>query len=240
MLTGIIDSGQKIITNGLVLHLDAAQLRSYPTTGTTWTDLSGNGNNGTLTNGPTFDSGNGGSIVFDGTNDYVDMGSTFKFNNINITYEFWFKVTDNINSYRDIIMQASSDQSNYLSVVKARSGLFNGSVYMGFQGNNVVSNLTGSQILNIVVNYTAVLSLESGFYKMYLYRNGILENQLTTSISSYNMNSWPNFQTRIGGGTSTYPEPFKGDIYIGRGYNRALSATEVLQNYNATKSRFGL
>ena len=60
-----------IVTDGLVLCLDAANKRSYPGTGTTWTDRSANGNNGTLTNGPTFDSANGGSIVFDGTNDYV-------------------------------------------------------------------------------------------------------------------------------------------------------------------------
>ena len=57
--------------NGLVLALDAANTKSYPGSGTTWTDLSGRGNTGTLTNGPTYSSANGGSIVFDGTNDYV-------------------------------------------------------------------------------------------------------------------------------------------------------------------------
>ena len=63
-------SGPDIIEDGLVLCLDAASKRSYPGTGTVWTDLKG-GNNGTLTNGPTFDAGNGGSIVFDGSNDQV-------------------------------------------------------------------------------------------------------------------------------------------------------------------------
>ena len=63
--------GPRIVSNGLVLCLDAANKRSYPGTGTTWTDLSGNSNNGTLTNGPTFSAGNMGSILFDGTNDYV-------------------------------------------------------------------------------------------------------------------------------------------------------------------------
>ena len=66
-----LSRGPKIVTNGLVLYLDAANKKSYPGSGTTWTDLSGNNNTGTLTNGPTFDSNNGGSIVFDGTNDYV-------------------------------------------------------------------------------------------------------------------------------------------------------------------------
>ena len=63
--------GASIVRNGLVLYLDAANPKSYPGSGTTWKDLSGNGNNGTLVNGPTFNSANGGSIVFDGTNDYV-------------------------------------------------------------------------------------------------------------------------------------------------------------------------
>ena len=70
-MNGIIDSNQKIVTSGLRLSLDAAQLRSYPTTGTTWSDLSGNGVNGTLTNGPTFNSAYGGALVPDGTNDYI-------------------------------------------------------------------------------------------------------------------------------------------------------------------------
>jgi hypothetical protein len=65
----------KIVTSGLVLALDAADKNSYPGSGTTWTDLSGNGNNGTLVNGPTFSSANGGSIVFDGVDDYVTCGT---------------------------------------------------------------------------------------------------------------------------------------------------------------------
>ena len=62
----------RTITDGLVLCLDAANRKSYPGSGTTWTDLSGRGNTGTLTNGPTYSSANGGSIVFDGTDDIVN------------------------------------------------------------------------------------------------------------------------------------------------------------------------
>ena len=62
----------RIVTDGLVLCLDAANAQSYPGTGTTWTDRSTSGNNETLTNGPTFDSANRGAIVFDGSNDRVD------------------------------------------------------------------------------------------------------------------------------------------------------------------------
>ena len=70
-----IKHSPRIVTDGLVLYLDAANTKSYPGSGTTWTDISGKSNNGTLTNGPTFDSGNKGTIVFDGSNDYVSETS---------------------------------------------------------------------------------------------------------------------------------------------------------------------
>ena len=85
----------QIVTSGLVLALDAANKVSYPGTGTTWYDLSGNGNTGTITNGPTFSNVNLGTIVFDGTNDYVSIPSTSNFNNgNNITVEAWVLCTN--------------------------------------------------------------------------------------------------------------------------------------------------
>ena len=75
----------KIVTDGLVLYLDAENTRSYPGTGTTWSDLSRDGNNGTLTNGPTVDSGNGGSIVFDGSNDYVDFDDILDLSTLSVS-----------------------------------------------------------------------------------------------------------------------------------------------------------
>ena len=69
-------AGPEIAESGLVLALDAGNLKSYPGSGTTWTDLSGGGNTGTLTNGPTYSSANGGSLVFDGTNDYISLSSS--------------------------------------------------------------------------------------------------------------------------------------------------------------------
>lgn len=80
--------GPENVTNGLVLALDAGNKLSYPGSGTVWKDLSGNNNNGTLTNGPTFDSNNGGSIVFDGTNDYVSNTMSNP-GSMPITFEFW-------------------------------------------------------------------------------------------------------------------------------------------------------
>jgi len=81
-----------IVRNGLVLDLDAAKLDSYPKFGTTWRDITFNQNNGTLVNGPTFNSGNGGSIVFDGVDDYITIPTIT--NNI-YTIDFWYKMGGN-------------------------------------------------------------------------------------------------------------------------------------------------
>jgi hypothetical protein len=231
-------------TNGLVLNLDAGNANSYPGTGTTWFDLA-SGNNGTLVNGPTYDINNGGSILFDGVNDYVDLGSNFRFNDTDITYDFWFKVTDNSDVYHEIITLGSSNQSNSISLWKWRSGSNSGKVFaniniVGFTQTTLNSQLTGADILNTIVNYTAVFKKESGVYKLYLYRNGILDASTTSNVTSYNMNNWSNFEARIGSGSSTFPELWKGNIYSGKVYNRALSSTEVLQNFNNTRGRFGL
>ena len=96
--------GPKIVTSGLVLCLDAANKRSYPGTGTTWTDLSGNSNNGTLTNGPTFSAGNQGSIVFDGTNDYAYQSLFTNAITTTLTFDVWVKFSDAGSSGRYIII----------------------------------------------------------------------------------------------------------------------------------------
>ena len=88
----------ELVSDGLVLNLDAGDPRSYPSSGTTWTDLSGNGNTGTLTNGPTYSNGNGGALVFNGTNSYVTVGSfssnlNAANNSPNITISFWANLT---------------------------------------------------------------------------------------------------------------------------------------------------
>jgi hypothetical protein len=83
-------SGPDLVQNGLVLALDAADKNSYRGTGTTWSDLSGNNNTGTLTNGPTFNGGNGGSIVFDGVDDYADFGNVLA-SLTNLTLECFVK-----------------------------------------------------------------------------------------------------------------------------------------------------
>ena len=98
----------KIITNGLVLSLDAANNKSYPRSGTTWTDLSGNSNTGTLTNGPSFNDGNQGSIVFDGTDDYVNIPYNSGLIPNNLTLSAWINRTAVVNYAHFIGIPASN------------------------------------------------------------------------------------------------------------------------------------
>jgi hypothetical protein len=93
--------GANVVTSGLVLALDAANTKSYPGSGTTWSDLSGNGNTGTLTNGPTFNSANGGSIAFDGIDDYTNLGLVTQLTNItNVSVNAWvYPVTSSTTVY---------------------------------------------------------------------------------------------------------------------------------------------
>ncbi len=231
-----------VYNNGLVLNLDAGNANSYPGNGTTWFDLAA-GNNGTLVNGPTYDTANGGSLLFDGVNDYVDLGSNFKFVDKDLTLDFWVKCTDNsLSNWHDIIVMATPDQSSGVGLFKSRSGnSANGSFQFSFIGNHLYSTLIGSQIVSAgVLNLTGVVKKESGLYKLYLYVNGVLDKSLNTTTSSYDMNTFTNFFARIGSGGPTYPEIWQGNIYSGKVYTRALSATEILNNFNSTRGRFGL
>ena len=87
-----INYNPSIATNGLVLCLDAANPKSYPGTGTAWTNLTGLGNNGTLVNSPTYSGANSGSFLFDGTNDYI-IANTQSLNNAPYTLEIAFKIS---------------------------------------------------------------------------------------------------------------------------------------------------
>jgi hypothetical protein len=239
----------KIVTDGLVLCLDAANSRSYPGSGTTWNDLSRNGNNGTLTNGPTFNSTNGGSIVFDGSNDYVNLESirtqmlTYT---SSVTFDIVFNMTQWVNNFYNGILTLSRNpdpgagtQAYLLSYI---DGGGSGKFVVQFGNSN---GLVGSTLLspsqiqtNTIYNFTTTYSNGTGS----LYQNGILVNTVVNSTSTlYNINQNNFF---IGGDSRYNPGTagryFNGLVYNAKIYNRALSATEIQQNYNAHKTRFGL
>jgi len=212
----------KIVTDGLVLYLDAANTRSYPGTGTTWSDLSRSGNNGILTNGPTFNAGNGGSIVFDGSNDYVSLPTIT--NNI-YTIDFWYKMGGNDGSYGYF----ASSGDNGFAIGEGGPGIGYGQFYYW---NSSVS--TGLGTIPSTTNWNHICTLINvSTNNIQIYGNG---NQLSNSTISNMSTSVSN----IGRYITSNTHYLKGNLALYKIYNRALSATEILQNYNATKTRFGL
>jgi hypothetical protein len=217
-----------IVTNGLVLNLDAAKVDSYPGTGTTWRDLSGRGNNGTLTNGPTFSGiGKQASIVFDGVDDYVNVNSNPITGSSPSTVEFWMipsVVTNTI--VGEAFLQIGNPGSNQMRLYFFRNSKF----AVAYYNNDFTFDYTA------VVNttYHAVFT-ENGSGAVQLYINGVL-------VSSGNL-ATPNTQGsgyqlgRYSGGPTTF---FNGKMFSHRTYNKALSAQEVTQNFNALRGRYGI
>jgi hypothetical protein len=241
-----VQGGQgNIVTNGLVLNLDAANPRSYlpPYNGTTWFDLSGNSNNGTLINGPTFNSSNGGSIVFDGVDDRVtDTDTNFPSGGNSRTFSVWFKTPSSLPGASDIPMFLTYGTYD-----------FNQSMFFGWEGRNlpqtfpyrlVVSNY-GNQVYsntalsaNTIYNATVTKTSGSEFYTFYL--NGVADGTNTWTGGSYTItNTVLNGSSNIGGNTFS-GQYLKGNLYNMLIYNRALSASEINQNFQATRARFGI
>jgi len=232
-----------IVTNGLVLDLDAAKKDSYPGTGTAWNDISGNRNNGTLINGPTFNSSNGGSIVFDGTNDYVNCGNNSSINitGIELTLSAWiYRTATNPNSYyRRIIEKAAAYPALQYSLVTTPPEASSGEGRVLFDlyiNNSLPTSVIGSTQLQLNTWYNVIATYDGSFRRIYL--NSVIDGQLaTTGNISSTVSSLVLGDYLSGAGTSYV---WNGRIANTQIYNRALSATEITQNYNALKGRYGL
>jgi hypothetical protein len=227
-----------IITENLVLNLDAGNPLSYPGTGTTWTDLTTNGNNGTLINGPTFDSANGGSIVFDGTNDYINLGNILNFERTDeFSISTWINVSS-LTNYGMILCKMDINQKGYFLYFEPTGAIgfclrntFNTNEILTFTQNTISLN----NWVNICVTYNGN-SLASGviFYLNNINQtNTVSKDLLSASIINTSNNS-------IGSRINFNNGYVNGKISIVTVYNKELSATEVLQNFNATKNRYGL
>jgi hypothetical protein len=224
----------QIVTNGLVLALDAGNTKSYVSGSTTWFDKSGYANNGTLTNGPTFSSGSGGSIVFDGVDDY-EIGNTPTSLNLSqptsINVWFYFNAFTPVNS-RIIECQ---DSSYSVQIIRdGDSGLIatkNSNFQTGVDGTTWFTPTTG-----IWYNVTAVWTPSTTSTLLYL--NGV--SQTGTSFSNIGIGNQPN-KTVLGVRSDFQSTTWlNGRISITQIYNRALSADEVQQNFNALRGRFGI
>ena len=233
-----IARGPKIVTSGLVLALDAADKLSYTGTGTTWRDLSGNNNTGTLTNGPTFSAANMGSIVFDGTNDYVNVPYNVNLNpSSNISVSLWLTLTATDTTIRNPIeLSAASDE---LYFILWRADLSPKRWGWGVKQSNGTTAETTSTATTFSTNtwYNIALVANSSAGQVYFYYNGILDSGV-----AYNGTIKQNASAilSIGSDQGNTRRYWQGNISNTLIYNRALSTAEVLQNYNATKSRFGL
>jgi len=232
-----------IVTDGLIFAVDAANYESYTSGSTTWSDLAGN-NNGTLTNGPTFDSGNGGSIVFDGTDDYTDFGNVLNIGTSNISICGAFKRTlDNTNlQFLFSKSYAGSGTGRYWIDQNEYVGEANGKLRMGIAWSAGHTNYRSVQDININTwyYYTFVVDRDD---KLFIYINGALDTSFDISTHS-SINMQTSLPYRIGSYTaSNQTSPtfyWGGNIAFHLHYNRALSPTEITQNYNALKSRFNL
>jgi hypothetical protein len=226
----------RIVTDGLVLCLDAANSKSYPGSGTAWTDLSGNQNDGTLVNGVGFSSDNKGALVFDGVDDYVDCGASTYLNNTlaGLTVCVWIRVgalglqiyAENGTEFQTNTFYIAQENSSNLSFLVANDA----GQYQRIYG-------TSSYTTNTWYNFVGVWS--SG-QNLKAYVNGVDTSRdllnpfgVLSTIRTGNSNLW------LG------RRPNGGLVFIGRMpqmmiYNRALTAQEIQQNFNATRGRYGI
>jgi hypothetical protein len=223
-----------IVTNGLILTVDAGFTPSYPTTGTTWYDVSSSGSNGTLTNGPTYNSANGGSIVFDGTNDYCGLSpNIFSGSFTGVTFGAWVYLNGSISQALIAGVWDNTIEGDVAALFIFSNGPF---VAVG-DGNRSENGAGVGNTLNINQWYYIAASWNSNrTYK--LYRNGSLLGTSTQTGNGWNSSSTVSFD--IGAQSENNFRYFNGRIASTQVYNRTLSDSEVLQNYNAQKTRFGL
>lgn len=236
-----------IVRSGLVLHLDAANIKSYSGTGTAWNDLSIVGNNSTLVNGPTFTDANKGSIVFDGTNDYVTVSSGFNFGSDDFAVEcmtFFDGSTSGDNLYRNIFLLGTG--TTYFQIAKWRSGISNG-IFIDYSvtGNrycittsanipspNIAATVT-SPLYDVTNKWShVVVSVISNV--MGLYINGDLIGSVTLTAR------W-NSTLSLNIGRAETDAYFKGRIPVFRIYfKNGLTSSEVKQNFEALRGRYGI
>ena len=233
--------GPQIVRNGLVLALDAADKNSYPGTGTTWTDLSGNGYNGTLTNSPTFSNSNGGSIIFDGTNDYTSTSLDLSWNNTNsVSISMWIK-TGNLSQSKGFLGTGNFEwQFRQGQYAGANSDLV--FVYWDNSGGHTNGSIPSMSGFFDDTNWKHLtMTWNNSNSTILFYKNGsqifsqVYGNPSVNRVSSELMQIGGNVYSWDGVGAY-----WNGSFSNIQTYNRTLSATEVLQNYNATKTRFGL
>jgi len=240
------EGGPKIVTDGLVLHLDAANPKSYPGSGTVWKDLSGNGNDGTLVNGPMFDNGNNGSIVFDGVNDYITLpaidthSSTTRFTVEGIVRPIdgnWCRIFTNGSNGTtgptgfinvDLLVLTAS-RVPYLYLRVGNSTIFK---------TQISTNSWSSNDFLIHFAFSVDKENRTGTYLFKFAQNtGLIQTELSGDFTPGTTTGF--VENRLGAETNN-ENYMNMEMYVFKMYDRDLNIAELRQNYNATKSRFNL
>ena len=223
----------KIVTDGLVLYLDAAHKKSYAGSGAVWTDLSRNNSTGTLINGPTFNTANGGSIVFDRVDDYVSIpynANIFGLGTGDFTFECWYYQTATTD-YQRLFSNGAYNTGGIFQVETPGVGSSGNTATVVVHVNTFYATYTTTSSVNVWRN--VIVTRNAGNVTVYV--NG-------TSIGTQTQNeSITNTTDPTIGSNSTAGDRYGGRIAIVRLYKgKFFTANEVLQNYSALKGRFGL
>ena len=222
-----------IVTGGLVLNLDAGSKLSYPGTGTSWLDLSGNGNTGTLVNGPTYSSANGGAIVFDGTNDYASLPNLGIAPSGARTVNAWIKPNSITGQQTVFAYGVVAALTVFALLLNTASS---GDVYVSFGAGDFYTTgnaINTSQYWNICVTYGGgALNANTSIYV-----NGILKSITGAGPNVGNVANTTNTSYQVGTVNGAF---YFGSLATCSFYDRALTATEVSQNFNALRGRYGI
>jgi hypothetical protein len=214
--------GPDIVDNGLVFAVDAGSTRSYASSGTTTTSLVGS-NTGTLSNGVAYVSGNGGSWDFDGVDDYID--TTFTIPAGDRSLEFWV--------YYNTLTSVGGNSYSLMGVQQPSASYLYSGIQSNGSGYSYAGNTGGAYNYTFSAQtwYHIACVMDSGTARHYV--NGVQEDTRAYSSSVAST-------TEVMIGAINQQHEIDGLVPLTRVYNKALSAEEVLQNFNAQKSRFGL
>lgn len=219
----------RTVTNGLVVYFDTGNSKSYTSGSATCTDISNTGNNGSLVNSPTFDGNNGGSIVLNGSSQVINIANNSTLNvTSQISLEAWIYPTKN-SGYQNVISKSSSAASNGYIYPRTDNGWTQSVFYLNVGGWSTLSATWPS-----INRWHHTIGTYDGS-NMRIYINGMqAASKSQTGTISTNTNQL------VIGNQPAYNEYYGGRIGIIKMYNRALTTTEVLQNFNATRARFGV
>jgi hypothetical protein len=218
---------KSVVTRGLIFSYDAGALDSYPQTGTSVFDLTTNNNTAALTNGPTFSSDNGGTFVLDGTNDYINAGS------INLNRDFTLEIITNMTNSNGFGLfgqgPATTNQGMHIYYDVGARGM----VFAFYSNDNDYGN---NYRPSTGVWYHWVFTYSNTTYDKQFYANTVVQTPASSTENIYSGTG----QFNIGAIYGAAQSPANGKIAVARAYSRILSSTEITQNFNAQRSRFGM